>query len=313
MSAIETAGLTKTFGDVTAVSDLDLTVGEGEIFGFLGPNGAGKSTTINLLLDFIRPTEGTATVLGMDAQANSEAIRDRVGVLPEGASVYERLTGREHVEWVIDVKGAPADPDAILERVGLGGDDGDRAAGDYSKGMRQRLGLGMALVGDPDLLILDEPSSGLDPTGIQHMREILRDEASDGTTVFFSSHILSEVEAVCDRVGIMNDGELVIEDTLENLRDDSDGTATIDVEVSAVPDTDLTAIDGVRQVTADGDAITAVVEDPTVKVDVVTHLAERTTVTDILSEDTSLEELFNRYTGASTPESEAAEPEVATA
>ncbi|MHB9288339.1 ABC transporter ATP-binding protein [Halobacteriales archaeon Cl-PHB] len=313
MSAIETTALTKEFGDVTAVADLDLTVDTGEIFGFLGPNGAGKSTTINLLLDFIRPTSGSATVLGMDAQADSEAIRDRVGVLPEGASVYDRLTGREHVEWVLDVKDAPADPGAVLERVGLG-DAGDRTAGDYSKGMRQRLGLGMALVGDPDLLILDEPSSGLDPKGIQDMREILREEASNGNTVFFSSHILSEVEAVCDRVGIMNAGELVIEDSLENLRDTDDGTATIEVEVTELPTHDLGAIDGVRQVTVEDGAITTVCADPTVKVDVVTHLAERTTVTDILSEDTSLEELFNRYTGGrAAADEDVPDAEVATA
>ncbi|MFC4542960.1 ABC transporter ATP-binding protein [Halosolutus amylolyticus] len=301
MAAIETTGLTKRFGeDVLAVSDLDLTVEEGEIFGFLGPNGAGKSTTINLLLDFVRPTSGTATVLGHDAQEETERIRERIGVLPEGATVYDRLSAREHLEWVVDTKGADDDPDDLLDRVGLL-EDADRTAGGYSKGMRQRMGLGMALVGDPDLLILDEPSSGLDPTGIQDMRELLREEASSGTTVFFSSHILSEVEAVCDRVGIMNGGELVALDSIENLRDDAAGAATIDVELASMPTgLDVASIEGVREATVEDGVVSAVCVDASVKVDVVRHLDERATVTDILSADTSLEHLFNQYTGESS-------------
>ncbi|MFC4439260.1 MULTISPECIES: ABC transporter ATP-binding protein [Natrialbaceae] len=301
MPAIETSALTKRYGeDVLAVSDLDLTVESGEIFGFLGPNGAGKSTTINTLLDFVRPTSGTATVLGHDTRDETERIRERIGVLPEGATLYERLTAREHLEWVIETKDAADTPDEILERVDLL-EDAERTAGGYSKGMRQRLGLGMALVGDPDLLILDEPSSGLDPTGIQDMRELLREEAASGTTVFFSSHILSEVEAVCDRVGIMNEGELVALDTIESLRDESAGSATIDVELATVPDDlDVASIGGVQQVTVEGNVVTAACTDSSVKVDVVRYLDERATVTDILSADTSLEQLFNRYTGASS-------------
>ncbi|WP_306053168.1 ABC transporter ATP-binding protein [Natronococcus wangiae] len=306
MPAIETSALTKRYGeDVLAVSALDLTIESGEIFGFLGPNGAGKSTTINVLLDFVQPTSGTATVLGHDTRNETERIRERIGVLPEGATVYERLTAREHLEWVIDTKGAADTPKELLERVDLL-EDADRPAGGFSKGMRQRLGLGMALAGDPDLLILDEPSSGLDPTGIQDMRELLREEAASGTTVFFSSHILSEVEAVCDRVGIMNEGELVALDTIENLRDESAGTATIDVELASVPDSlDVASVDGVQQVAVDGNVVTAVCADASVKVDVVRHLDERATVTDVLSADASLEQLFNRYTGEST---EADEP-----
>jgi len=301
MAAIETTSLTKQYGEsVLAVDDLNLTVEEGEIFGFLGPNGAGKSTTINLLLDFVRPTDGSATVLGYDAQDETGMIRERIGVLPEGATLYERLTAREHVEWVADTKGVDTDVDALLERVGIL-EDADRAAGGFSKGMRQRLGLGMALVGDPELLLLDEPSSGLDPTGIQDMRELLRAEADSGTTVFFSSHILSEVEAVCDRVGIMNEGQLVALDSIENLRDESSGAATIDVELASAADPaalDIGSIEGVQRVTADAETVTAVCDDPAVKIDVVRHIDERATVTDILSTDTSLEELFNQYTGA---------------
>jgi len=185
MATIQTDGLTKVFGeDVVAVDDLDLAINEGEIFGFLGPNGAGKSTTINLLLDFIRPTDGSAQVFGLDVNEHSEQIRERTGVLPEGYAVYDHLTGREHIEWATQSKRVSDDPDAILDEVGLI-DSADRTAGGYSKGMQQRLALGIALVGNPDLLILDEPSTGLDPNGIQHMRDLLRERAANGTTVFF--------------------------------------------------------------------------------------------------------------------------------
>jgi ABC-2 type transport system ATP-binding protein len=298
MAAISTDGLTKQFGeDVLAVHDLDLTIEEGEIFGFLGPNGAGKSTTINMLLDFIRPTAGSGQVLGLDAQQRSREIRRNIGVLPEGFELYERLTGREHVEWVIDTKDADDDPDEILQTVGLA-DDADRAAGGYSTGMGQRLAFGMALVGDPDLLILDEPSSGLDPNGIQQMRRIIRERAENGTTVFFSSHILSEVEAVCDRVGIMNQGELVTVDTIEGLREAHGGAATIELECTALPQSlAVHELPGVEEVTVDGMTITAHCADPEVKVDVVEHVAEHTDVLDILSKEASLEELFNSYTG----------------
>ena len=299
MAAIQTSGLTKRFGeDVLAVDDLDLAVEEGEVFGFLGPNGAGKSTTINVLLDFIRPSDGSATVLGLDAQTESEAVRERVGVLPEGASLYDRLTGVEHLEWVAEMRGVDVDPGAVLERVGLDRADGERPTAGYSKGMGQRLGFGMALVGDPDLLILDEPSSGLDPTGMQEMREIIREEADRGTTVFFSSHILGEVEATCDRIGIMNEGRLVATGTLDDLRDRIALDATITLEVDALPDEHgLGALDGVRSVETTESTITATCTDPAHKVDVVETVAARATVTDILSEDASLEQLFNTYTG----------------
>jgi ABC-2 type transport system ATP-binding protein len=312
MTAIETENLTKRYGSgddaVLALDGLDLTVEAGEVFGFLGPNGAGKSTTINMLLSFIEPTEGTATVLGHDVTEAAQTIRERTGVLPEGYGVFERLTAREHVEWVAETSDADDDPMAILEQVGIP-EAADRQAGGFSKGMQQRLALGMALVGDPDLLILDEPSSGLDPTGMQEMRDLIAEEAADGTTVFFSSHILGQVEAVCDRVGILSDGELVAVDTIENLREQSGGTASIDVAVASVPDEDLTALEGVTGVTVDGNTVTAVCAEATAKVEVVRWLDERTRVTDIVSEDTSLEELFNRYTGGESANAERATAE----
>ena len=317
MSVIETDGLTKTFGDVTAVDGVDLAIEEGEIYGFLGPNGAGKSTTINMLLDLIRRSSGSASVLGYDPETDAKKIRQRTGVLPEGGELYDRLTGREHLRWMANSKGVDGDVDATLERVGLSAEDGTRSVGGYSKGMQQRLAFGMALIGDPDLLVLDEPSSGLDPTGMQEMRDIIREEAEAGRTVFFSSHILGEVEAVCDRVGIMSEGQLVAEGTLDELREELDLGASIQVDVTEPPATEtLTAIDGVREVTIEEGVVEASLASPAAKVRVVTALDERTAVRDIISEDTSLEQLFNTYTGngdAEVPEETqpAAEPEKA--
>jgi ABC-2 type transport system ATP-binding protein len=298
MTAIRTEGLTKVFGDdVLAVDDLDLAIEEGEIFGFLGPNGAGQSTTINLLLDFIRPTEGSARVFGMDARAEAAAIRDRIGVLPEGYGFDDYLTGREYMEWAIETKGADDDPEELLDTVGILG-EADRTAAGYSKGMQQRLAFGMALADDPDLLILDEPSTGMDPNGIQHMRSVVRERAEAGTTVFFSSHILSEVEAVCDRVGVMNEGRLVAMDTIEGLREGAGGQSTITLECAEPPRVDgIEGIDGVATVSVEGRALTAHCTDPAAKVDVVRRIDDRAEIVDILADNTSLEELFNEYTG----------------
>mgnify|MGYP000527066486 CR=1 FL=1 len=299
MAAIQTEGLTKRFGDdVVAVEDLDLTVEEGEVFGYLGPNGAGKSTTINVLLDYIRPTEGTATVLGHDAQDETQRIHERIGILPEGFDLYDRLSGRKHVEFAVDSKDTDDDPGEILDRVGLEPEAAERKAGGYSTGMAQRLALGMSLVGDPDLLILDEPSSGLDPNGARQMRELVREEASRGTTVFFSSHILGQVEAVCDRVGIMNGGRLVAEDTIEGLRESMGSGSALELSVDRVPDDlRLDGIEAVSDVTASGTVIRVTVSDPSAKSDVINRVEEQgATVTDISTEQASLEDLFAAYT-----------------
>ena len=302
MTAIELRGVTKEFGDVTAVRDLDLTVEEGEVYGFLGPNGAGKSTTIDMLLDLVRPTAGTVRVLGRDATGDGVAIRQRTGVLPDGFSVYNRLSGRKHVEFAIRSKEADDDPDALLERVGLL-DDADRKAGDYSKGMRQRLALAMALVDDPDLLVLDEPSSGLDPAGAKEMRDIVQREADRGATVFFSSHILEQVDAVCDRVGILRNGELVAEDSVEGLlaADASGADGASDTAVEAVR-----GVDGVTRVDRDGDALVVSCADGA-KTRVIAALEDAgVAVADFHTREASLEDLFLAYT-----EGDAAEPDTA--
>jgi len=308
MTAIELRGVTKEFGDVTAVRDLDLTVEDGEVYGFLGPNGAGKSTTIDMLLDLVRPTAGTVNVLGRDATGDGVAIRRRTGVLPDGFSVYDRLSGRKHVEFAIRSKEADDDPDALLERVGLL-DDADRKAGDYSKGMRQRLALAMALVDDPDLLILDEPSSGLDPAGAKEMREIVRAESERGATVFFSSHVLEQVDAVCDRVGILRAGELVAEDSVEGLREAVGGEETLEVSVGGAGGADddaveaVRAVEGVSRVDRDGDALVVSCADGA-KTRVIAALEDAgVAVDDFHTREASLEDLFLAYT-----EGDAAKP-----
>ena len=297
MAAIELEGLTKRFGDVVAVDGLDLTVEEGEIFGFLGPNGAGKSTTIDILLDFIRPTGGTATVLGHDAQSEGLAVRRRIGVLPDAYHVYDRLTGRQHVEFAIEMKGVDEDPDALLERVRIA-DAADRKAGGYSKGMRQRMALAMALVGDPDLLVLDEPSTGLDPNGAREMREIIREENARGTTVFFSSHIMEQVEAVCDRVAIIDRGRLVAVDTIDGLRDATETGETLYVSVLNLDDgvlEQVRTLEGVGTATIDEGRLRVTI-DGVSKFAVLHAIDEVAGVQDFSVVESSLEDLFVRYT-----------------
>ena len=301
MSAIETTNLTKKYGNVQAVRDLDLRVGRGEIFGFLGPNGAGKSTTINILLDFVRPTSGQASVLGMDCQAESKRVRSRIGVLPEGYDTYSRLTGRQHLEFAIDSKGVDADPDRLLSRVGLDG-DGGRKAGEYSKGMSQRLTLAMALVGDPDLLILDEPTTGLDPNGAREVREVIREENSRGTTVFFSSHILGQVEAVCDRVGILQNGELVADDSVEGLQNAVRGGGTLVVEGDGFTDDVVRQVEslagvGSVEVRDPGRVIALGLDTDARKTEILADIESTgATVSDFETEETSLEDVFQAYT-----------------
>lgn len=307
MTAIRIDNLTKRFDeDVVAVDSLDVNVAEGEVFGFLGPNGAGKSTTINILLDYVRPTKGTATVLGMDAHEESKTLRERIGVLPEEFGLYDRLTGRRHLEFAIAWKEADTTPDAVLDRVGLTTDDAARSVSDYSKGMQQRLALGMALVGDPDLLILDEPSSGLDPHGIRQMRELIREEAGYGTTVFFSSHILGQVEAVCDRIGILSEGELVAVDTVEGLRKTVGTGSELRLRVAGDIDTDISDVKGVNSVQVEDGILRVKCSDSRAKAEVVTRLTNAgVDVLDVDSEEASLEDVFRAYTtDSNVPEEE---------
>ncbi len=300
MSAIELNGLSKRYGTLTAVQNLDLEIPEGEIFGFLGPNGAGKSTTINIILDFVKPTAGSARVFGMDCQEDGTELKHRIGVLPEGYDVYDRLTGRQHLEFAIESKEVDDDPEELLERVGL--EAGDRKAGGYSKGMAQRLTLAMALVGDPDLLILDEPTTGLDPNGARKIREIIREENDRGTTVFFSSHILGQVEAVCDRVGILRDGQLVADDSIEDLRSNVPGGQSLVIEGSGFTDdvvTTIRALDDVQSVDErqPGSVLALGLAEDASKTEILAAIEDAgATVDDFSTEKASLDDLFAAYT-----------------
>ena len=300
MPAIETRALHKRFGSVEALRGVDLTVEDGEVYGFLGPNGAGKSTTIDAVLDYVRPTSGEVTVFGLDANEHTKEIRRRIGVLPDAYHLEGHLTGRQHLQFAIDSKGGDDDPAALLERVGLGQQAGDRNVGGYSKGMAQRLLLAIALVGNPDLIILDEPSTGLDPNGARRMREIVREENERGATVFFSSHILGQVEAVCDRVGVLDQGEIVAEDTIEGLEATLGSSAQLSVTLDRDPPdavlADVEAIDDVADVVVDGTTVRVACPDPR-KIDVLDALrADGATVTDFETSEPSLEEMFASLT-----------------
>ncbi|MFH5797038.1 ABC transporter ATP-binding protein [Haladaptatus sp. CMAA 1911] len=297
MPAIETNELSKRYGDVTAVADLDLVVEEGSTFGFLGPNGAGKSTTIDLLLGFLRPTGGNVTVLGRDPTTDAKSVRSRLGLLPDDFEPYRNLTGRRHVVSAIRTKGADDDPDAVLERVGLSPEQARRDAGGYSKGMTQRLGLAVALVGNPDLLILDEPSSGLDPNGVKLLRRAIDEESERGATVFVSSHLLDHVERVCDRVGIMREGSLVATDSIENLRERL-GANVVEATVGSVQDaTAVRRIDGVTDVSVSGNRIRIACTRQETKTRVLVALDELTTVENVETRDSSLESVFDEFAG----------------
>ena len=202
--------LSKRYGARLAVDSLDLEVGHGELFGFLGPNGAGKTTTIRMALGLIAPTAGSAEILGRDIRSHRAEVLPRVGALVESPALYGYMSGRDNLRAVGDVLGGASDKriDQVLEIVSLKGRERDKVK-TYSMGMKQRLGLGIALLNDPDLLILDEPANGLDPAGIVEMRDLLRDLAASGKTVFISSHVLSEVQQICTRVAIINHGRLV--------------------------------------------------------------------------------------------------------
>jgi ABC-2 type transport system ATP-binding protein len=213
---VQTEGLTKRYGHITAVDGVSLTVRPGEIYGFLGPNGAGKTTTLRILLGLVRPTAGTARVFGAVPGAPQHLAS--VGALIEGPGFYPYLSGRDNLR-VLSRYGATGEGriDTVLDLVDLGGRAGDKF-GTYSMGMKQRLGVAAALLKDPRLLILDEPTNGLDPAGMADMRTLVRRLGTAGTTVMLSSHLLGEVQQICDRVGVVANGRLVAESTVAQLR-----------------------------------------------------------------------------------------------
>ncbi|MBD3914957.1 ATP-binding cassette domain-containing protein [Nocardioides hwasunensis] len=220
---IRTDALTKRFGRVTAVDAVALDVREGDVYGFLGANGSGKTTTVRMLLGLVLATSGDIEVLGEPMPGSARAVLPRVGALVEGPGTYPHLSGRANLA-LLDATGADGPRrtrtrriDEALERVGLASVDG-RPARAYSLGMRQRLGLAAALLRRPDLLVLDEPTNGLDPQGIHEIRTLLLELNREGTTVFLSSHLLAEIEQMCTRVGVLDGGRLVLQDQMDALR-----------------------------------------------------------------------------------------------
>ena len=245
--------LTKCYrNDVLAVDHFDLNVANGSIFGLLGPNGAGKTTTMRILVGLIRPTSGRVRIFGEVVHPGA-AMLHRVGVLVEGPGFVPHLSGRENLELFWEAGGAPmseANLDQALEIADLG-EAVDRKYKTYSHGMRQRLGLAQALLGSPDLLVIDEPTDGLDPQQMRQTREVLQRVAENGTTVLVSSHLLSEVEQICDHVAVMNKGHLVAVGAVSDLMD---ATSSIYMEVDDFPGamTVLGAISGIRAVAHEG-------------------------------------------------------------
>jgi ABC-2 type transport system ATP-binding protein len=207
---LRTLALSKSYGKRLAVDKLDLEVDQAELFGFLGPNGAGKTTTIRMALGLIAPTAGSVEILGREVRSHGAAVLPRVGALVEAPALYGYLSGLDNLRVVGNVLGGVSRKriDEVLEIVSLNGRERDRVR-TYSMGMKQRLGLGIALLNDPELLILDERANGLDPAGIVEMRDLLRNLAASGKTVFISSHVLSEVQQICTRVAIINHGHLI--------------------------------------------------------------------------------------------------------
>lgn len=220
--AVEAIDLTRRFGEKTAVDHLDLAVAEGEFFGFLGPNGAGKSTTINMLVGLLRPTDGTARIGGIDIWERPLAAKRLLGVLPEGLNLYQRLTANEFVRFAGTMYGVPRDEvdgraSELLDLLDLT-NDADKLIIDYSHGMRKKTALAAALIHAPRVLFLDEPFEGIDAISGRVIRDVLRRLQSQGTTIFFSSHILEVVERLCTRVGVIANGRLVAEGSIAELR-----------------------------------------------------------------------------------------------
>ena len=283
--AIRTQGLTKRYAGVAALDHLDLEVAQGEVVGYLGPNGAGKTTTIRLLLGFINPTEGRGEIFGLDCQRQPVQTHRRLAFVPGEANLWPSLTGAETLQLLGRVQGRvdEAYRDELVARFEL---DPSKKVRAYSKGNRQKVILIAALMTRADLLVLDEPTSGLDPLMEQAFRGSIREARDRGQTVFLSSHIMSEVEALCDRVAILRAGKLVEMGTLAQMRHLSALTVEATFE-DAVPD--LAGVPGVSSVQADGRVVRCQVRGP---VGPLLKVLATAGVTELLSREPSLEELF---------------------
>jgi len=290
--AISSSGLTKSYGRHRGIVDLDLAVLSGEIFGYLGPNGAGKTTTIRLLLDYIRPTRGSVSVLGLGSHEQSREIRRRVGYLPGELRLYNSLSGRELISYFASLRGgvAWARVDELARRLDC---DLTREIRTLSSGNRQKLGLIQAFMSDPELLILDEPTNGLDPL-VQHtFYDLVREARAAGRTVFLSSHVLPEVERVCDRVGILREGRLVAVERIADLR--AREIRKLEIEFGTAIDPHAFAeVTGIRDAAFENDTLRCTIVG---SMDPVLKAANRYEIRALSSVEPSLEEVFLAYYG----------------
>jgi len=289
VAAVETLGLSKSYGSgVRALADLDLRVEPGEVFGYLGPNGAGKSTTIRLLLGLIRPTGGKAEVFGLDTWRSGVASRRRTGYLPGDLRLADRLTGGEQLDSLERLRGRhdASRRKELCERLDV---VLDRPIRQLSRGNRQKLGLVQAFMSSPDLVVLDEPSSGLDPLLQTELRRLLRETAEGGATVFLSSHSLDEVQHVADRVGVIRSGRLVDVDAVERLRERALRHVSITF-ADGVPADGFERLPGVRIVSSEGHVLRLTA--PEAGMDALVKAAAAHRVADFVSQPADLEEIF---------------------
>ncbi|THE64254.1 ABC transporter ATP-binding protein [Salinadaptatus halalkaliphilus] len=291
MGVIELDGLTKDYGDVLANDDVSFTVETGEIFGYLGPNGAGKTTTIRTLLGLLEPTSGTATVLGADVHDEGALIdaKQRIGYLPAHLGFNEEVTGADVLDYHASVKGG----DRRDELLNIFTPPVERPIREYSSGNKRMLGIIQAFMHDPELVIMDEPTSGLDPLKQEEFNEFVRNECERGKTLFFSSHVLSEVRRVCDRVGILRDGKLVGLEDIETLMDQ--GGKRVRLRTTDEARTELAALDGVSDVQTFADGIQFIYtgEYNTLLRELATH-----DVREIDISEPPLEDVFMHYYGS---------------
>jgi ABC-2 type transport system ATP-binding protein len=284
--------LTKSYGSRRGVVDLTFAVATGEVFGYLGPNGAGKTTTIRTLLDFLRPTSGRATLFGLDSHRDSVEIHRRVGYLPGEFTLYEQMTGGEYLTYLASLRGGvpPGDIADVAERLDV--DLGTKIK-TLSHGNRQKVALVQAFMHRPELLVLDEPTQGLDPLIQQAFYGLVADARADGRTIFLSSHVMPEIERVCDRVGIIREGRLVAVEDIGDLRAKEIRTLEIHF-VSPVAPSAFEGVPGVREVEAVGDQLRITVSgvmDPVLK------RAASFQVVDLVSHEPTLEEIFLTFYG----------------
>ena len=290
-SAIRTEGLTKHYGKVEALNDLDLDIESGEIFGFLGPNGAGKTTTIRTMLDEIRPTAGSALILGMDSHRQAVEIRSSIGYLPSDLTMYPNLTGRDTLTYYANLRGGVdwGYVDELADRLDA---DLSKKVGDLSSGNRQKVGLIQAFMNRPDVLIMDEPSSGLDPLVQREFQRMMREVADDGRTIFLSSHTLGEVQRVAGRVGIIRHGDLIAVEAVASLR--SKALRKVDLVFDGpVEASVLEPLPGVSDVQVENHHVTLSFSGQMqTLLGVVT---DRYTLIDISTQEADLEEIFLTY------------------